>query len=121
MEHNVTFMGISAHMYVYTCSVHVYVYAFFCSCAATPVSVDAYASVSACMWRPEADVEHHPCSLFHLIRGGRLSQSHPELTDVVSFAIQIAQVIPCLPSEAGHNHPVYPCVSRDPNSSPYAC
>ena len=51
---------------------------------------------------PEFDVENHLPLLFHLIHGGRLSQSNPELIDLASPTSQFVLGIPLSPpSEAG--------------------
>lgn len=64
----------------------------------------------------QADAENHPPPLFRLIHAGGISQSNPELTNMGSFASQLALGI-----SGHHAHPAFMRVSCDPNSdSPHA-
>lgn len=54
-----------------------------------------HAFVCVQMWRPEVGTENHPQPLFYVIHRGRLSQSNPELADVVSLINQLPLGIFC--------------------------
>lgn len=84
--------------------------------------------VCTCLWRPEVDVGTLSWFLFHLILGGRISESNPELAETL---LQLAGLILCsntlpLSSEAGTSgrpsHPFSIYVGPgDPNSGLLAC